>query len=310
MADFSLQDMWWNKPPRTESQLPALQLGVQIVQRRAQEDMQERQLANEFARTEIARSESLAKMQLQNSISAANAGLAQLASQIKDWSDPVQMKPIYDWGALNGSAVGTKGWEGIINTHERAVTAKRLGENTQSLIDSRKERADYNAKKLALSTLIADHTIPLTDARVINAQRELALEERQLLVSEGNLAVRKQETDQKENRLGLREQYLNERNALNNEEKAKLARVQTDPVETDRLRKLYNLKRREVTRKFYGPNPTAASRPAAASPKADSPDHMPAFPAVPARKEDLKKDETYISTMGPVLWDGEQFIEQ
>lgn len=142
MADYSLQDFWWNKPPRAESQLPALQLGVQIMQRRAQQDLQERDLTNDIARTSLARDEMMFKQNLMLKVDTGNAELAKAAAGITDWSDAVQMKPIYDLGARFGHLVGTKGWEGIINTHERAVTAKRLGENTQSIIDERNRRAD------------------------------------------------------------------------------------------------------------------------------------------------------------------------
>lgn len=142
MADYSLQDFWWNKPSRTESQLPALQLGVQIMQRRAQQDLQERDLANDIARTSLMREEQMFKQNLMLKIDAGNAELARAAAQITDFSDPAQMKPIYDLGARAGFLVGTKGWEGIINTHERAVTAKQRGESIQSMIDERNRRAD------------------------------------------------------------------------------------------------------------------------------------------------------------------------
>lgn len=254
MADFSLNEFWWNKPPRTESQLPALQLGVQMVQNRARLDLAERQLADDMARTDIARTESLAKLKLQTDISAANAELARLAAQVTDFSDPAQMKPIYDLGSRFGYVVGTKGWEGIINTHERAVTAKRMAANTESLIESRQDRAELNAAIEERRALLADSTIELNDARITKLNEDIGMMEREMSVREGNLRLRGVELDQKGKRLSLRDAaaYKNELAALDREEKDVLGKT-FDATEAAAKRKLYNMKRRGLVEKFYGP---------------------------------------------------------
>lgn len=298
MADFSLQDFWWNKPSRTESQLPALQLGVSIVQNKAKMDLAERQLADDMARTEIARAESMAKIQLQTNISAANAELAGAAAKITDWSDPVQMKPVYDLGARAGHLVGTKGWDGIINTHERAVTAKQRGANTQSLIDARAARAEMMTLEQARKDLLADSTIDLNDARIVElddrmavnlqkeslAERKFELErlrtdssieyddarirklqqdinmgERRILIQEGNLALRKEELGQKGRKLDAREQAsYNSRLKALNEEEKDVLSKTFDATESMSLRKLYGIKRNALIEKFYGPASTNA----------------------------------------------------
>lgn len=200
MADYSLQDFWWNKPSRTESQLPALQLGVQIVQHKAKMDLAERDLANDIARTSLARDEMMFKQNLMLKIDAGNAELAKAAAGITDFSDQSQMKPIYDLGAKYGFLVGTKGWEGLIHTHEKAVDAKRMSLNTESLIASRSERATLNRLVEERRGLLADSTIDLNDARIAKLDKDIAYEERRMVVQEGNLAARGREMDLKEKR--------------------------------------------------------------------------------------------------------------
>lgn len=131
-------------------------------------------------------------------------------------------------------------------------------------------------KKFELQTMLADSTMDYNDARIGKLQQDINLSERRLRIQEGNLALRSQDIAQKGRRLDARAQasYNNELKALNDEEKAKLKEPTAiaDPVESDRLRKLYNMKRRGINERFYGPATTNA--PAAA----------PSVPAAPSSK--------------------------
>lgn len=262
--DFSLRDLWWLKPKEQDNPLPALQLGVNIAQNKARLDLAERDLANDIARTSLARDEMMFKQNLMLKVDAGNAELAKAAAQITDFSDPAQMKPIYDLGARYGHVVGTKGWDGIINTHERAVRAKQLSANTDSLIAQREARTELGMARLELQELLADSTVELNDARILDLQNDIAFAERRAAIQEGNLELRREELSQKGKRLSIRSQrmYDNELKALNDEEKAKLGGVSATGDEASLLRKNYNLRRRSLTQKFYGTDAPSAPAPA------------------------------------------------
>lgn len=253
MAEFSLQEMWWNKPSRTESQLPALQLGVQIVQRKAQQDLQERDLANDIARTSLMREELLAKQRIQMQVTAGNAEVAATISEITDWSDPAQVARVWRTASKYPMLPESKAVLGAQHMHESAVAAKTRALNIESLIESRQDRAEYNAKRLELQELLQDSNIDVNDSRVLKANAELNMMEREMAVREGNLELRGVELEQKGKRLSLRDAaaYKNELSALDREEKDVLGKT-FDATDAAAKRKLYNLKRRGLVEKFYG----------------------------------------------------------
>jgi hypothetical protein len=256
---FSPQDFWWLKPKEQDNPLPALQLGVQIVQNRAKMDLAERDLANDIARTAIMWEEMLAKQRIQTQLMAGNSEFAKTIAGVTDWLDDEQWAGVMESASRNPMVVGGKAYLGAQHMRESARTAKRLEEDAQSRIAARTDRSELNRLAEERRALLADSTIDVNDSRIAKNARDTAIEERRLMVQEGNLGLREREITGKETRLGLRERYLNERNAVDREEKAKLAEG-GDATEQDRLRKLYNLKRREVTSKFYGPNAPKVTR--------------------------------------------------
>lgn len=357
------ESYWWLKP-KGDPDVSGIERGAAASRAAAQLALQQQNQKFQSQRSMLELSEYLSKKELSNKIQASNSELAGIASKITDFSDPEQMRPIYELGSRAGWIVGTDGWDGVIQSHERAVAAKRMSANAESLITSRTQRAELaklaeerralladasidltdrrildlddklalgqakqalDEKKFSLQQMLGDSRMMVDDARVLNLQNDIRLDERRLAVQEGNLGLRGREIEGKETRLGLRERYLNERNAIDREEKDKLDAAGKASPEADALRKSYNLKRREVTRKFYGPQ-AGPQEPAPRVPRAGlqpEPDRgtnaPPSFaapasgdflPAMPKRKEDLKKDTTYITPLGPAMWDGEKFIPE
>jgi len=200
MADFSLQDQWWNKPDNQESALPALALGAQIVEKRAQQDLQERELANQMSRTAIMRDTQISKLAIQSKLDVGNSEMAKAIAGVTDWTDDEQVSKVWETGSKHPMTVGGKAWLGAQHMVESARTAKRLEEEARSRIASRSDRAALNTLIEQRRSLLADSTIDLNDARIAKYDKDIALEERRLLVGEGNLAARKQDLNIKEKR--------------------------------------------------------------------------------------------------------------
>lgn len=142
MADYSLRDLWWLQPKGPDNPLPALQLGAQIVQNKARLDLQERDLANDIARTSLMREEMLAKQKIQTQLVAANAAIASKMSNVTDFNDDEQWADLMATFADNPIGVGGKAYLGAMHLRESARTAKRLEEEARSRIDERNRRAD------------------------------------------------------------------------------------------------------------------------------------------------------------------------
>jgi hypothetical protein len=260
MADFSLQDLWWLKPKEPDNPLPAMQLGAQIVQNKARLDIAERELANDIARTSLMREEMLYKQQIQTTITEGNSAIAGAIASVDDWTDPEQIKRVYGVGARYPMVVGGKAWLGAEDMQYKAISAKRLQEEADSRIAARSDRAELNALIEERRRLLANSDIALDDARIRDIDSDIAFAERRTAIQEGNLALRRQELDQKGQRLSIRSQrmYDNELKALNKEEESKLK--STFGNEADLLRKNFNLKRRALTVKYYGPEEAVTPR--------------------------------------------------
>lgn len=301
--DFTLQDLWWLKPKGPDNPMPALQLGAQIAQNKAAMDLREADLINEFARTSLARQEALAKQQIRNSISAGNAAIATAAAKITDWSDLNQLRGIYEVGARYPMVVGGNAWKGAELMHKNAVTAKekaqadkgiaesvtlgfdesgnpitenfirfgnRVFRSTQHEIveDPKTKKRFIKSGSGALHALDSDaadvSTDPNTGQQFIQALPILDASGKQVGTgyrgSKGNII---RLPDQKLSQ-GEDVSYKNELKALNEKEEAEL---KATPSEGARIRNLYNLKRRELTAKFFGsqknPRPSEIAPPGA-----------------------------------------------
>lgn len=255
MADFSLRDAWWLQPKGPDNPLPALQLGVQMSQYKSSMLLKEKDLANDIARTELMRQELAAKMQIQTRLTEGNTAIASAIAGVTDWTDDEQLSSVWETGAQYPNVVGGKAWLGAQHMYESARTAKRLGEESKSRIEARTDRSELNALIEERRALLADSTIDLNDARIRDLDSDIGFAERRAKIQEGNLELRREELSQKGQRLSIRSQrmYDNELKALNEEEKAKLSGISATGDDANLLRKNYNLKRRALTEKFYGP---------------------------------------------------------
>lgn len=245
MADFSLRDAWWLQPKGPDNPLPALELGVRMSQFKSSMLLKKGELANDIARTEIARQEMESKQKIQTMIMEGNAAQAAAIAGVTDWNDDEQVARIWAEGARYPTTVGNKAWLGAQHMRESARKAKIAQENAQSMIERRAAQTELATIDQERKKLLADASIELTDRRIVDlddrrdlnlqkqalAQKKYELDlmlggsemeyddakiqkmrqdinmgERRMLIMEGNLALRAQELSQKGRRLDAREQ--------------------------------------------------------------------------------------------------------
>lgn len=328
MADFSLRDLWWLQPKGPDNPLPALQLGAQIAQNKAQMDLHERDLANDIARTSLMREEQIYKRGLQTKLMAGNAAMAKAIAEITDFADPEQMKRVWSVGELYPMEVGGKAWQGAEYMHRNAVIAKqkaqpdkgiaeavtigfdesgnpitenfvrfgnRVFRSTQHEIveDPKTKKRFIKSGSGALHALDTDavdvSTNPDTGQQFVQALPIVDSSGKQVGIgyrgSQGNI-IRLPEPKLSQ---GQEKSYQNELKALNEKEEAELKGASGQ--EADRIRAVTNLKRRELTAKFYGDTGSRSKVPTTttiAPPSTDTPAPQPIAPESNPRAAEIR----------------------
>lgn len=181
-----------------------------------------------------------------------------------DLANPEHQKQYFELLSRYKNIPAKLGPDGVMGPIKVAEGLKRLRDEADSRIAARTDRSELNALIEERRALLADSTVELNDARILDLQNDIAFAERRAAIQEGNLELRREELSQKGKRLSIRSQrmYDNELKALNEEEKAKLSGMSATGDEANLLRKNYNLRRRALTDKFYSKTETSPPAPA------------------------------------------------